>query len=157
MNNQLIKDFGRLLNDTRLGFVDVRNDKHIDSGNGVIIGRIVWASGNGSYVKIAENMHLTYDNLIDNVRAVYASHPTRIMNDVLYSCVYDTKRGTLSLDVTNSSNLELYNVKHRRVSSALREVLEYTLNKCSIKYVTQYCDKYISDSNKSGGFTFKLT
>lgn len=157
MNKQLIKDFGRMLNDTRLGFVDVRSDKHIEHGDGVVIGRIVWADGCGNYTTLAHDMHVTYDNLIDNVLAVYAQHPTRDISDVLYSCVYDTGRDTLSLDVTNSSNLELYNVKHKRISSALRDVLEYALNKCAIEYITQYTDKCISNFNKSGGFTFKLT
>lgn len=164
MNNQLIKDFGRLLNDTRLGLCDVRNAQgrivgygDLGSNDEVIIGSIVFSYGNGTHKVIARDLYLSYDNIIDSVRAVYSDHPTRDIDDVLYSCRYDTGLNTLTLDVTNSSNLELYNVKHKRISAALRSVIESTLDKDHIEYVTQYCDKFISNFDKRGGFSFKLT
>ena len=158
MNKQLIRDLGLLLNDSRLGFVDVRNDKVISDGlgDGITIGRIVWASGNGSYFTVAQHLHVTYDNLIDTVRAIYANHPTRVMGDVLYSVIYNTKRGTYSFAVTNSSNLELFGVKHRRISAALVDELEYIVHKCDVKYVTHYCDGFVSHSDKQGGYTFNI-
>lgn len=151
MTAQLIKDFGRLLNDTRIGFCDVRN-----TDTGVIIGRIVFAYGNGQYDVLLRNIELDYDNLLARVRAVYAAHPLRVMDDVLYSVVYDTGRGTFSLAVTNSCNLELLGVRHTRISDALKFELEYELSKGEITYVTSYVDKFMSTFNKSGGFTFKL-
>lgn len=152
MNKQLIKDVGRLLNDARLGFCDVRSDK---TNNGVIIGRVVWSDG-GSYFTVARGLHVTYDNLLDTVRAIYASHPTRKMDDVLYCVKYNTKRRTYTFAVTNSSNLELFDVKHRRISAALVDELEYFVHKCDVQYVTAYCDGFVSHADKQGGYTFKL-
>lgn len=151
MTAQLIKDFGRLLNDTRIGFCDVRN-----TSDGVFIGRIVFAYGNGQYDVLLRNIELDYDNLLQQVRAVYAVHPLRVMGDVLYSVVYDTSRNSFSLAATNSSNFELYGVRHARISAALKFELEHELSKGEIEYITSYVDKYVSTFDKSGGFTFKF-
>lgn len=160
MNKQLIKDLGLLLNDGRIGFVDVRSDKQrhveIGDGNGILIGRIVFAYPNGDYCILAQHLHVTYDNLLDTVRAIYAKHPTRVMDDVLYSVKYDIKRGSYSFAVTNGSNLELFGVRHHRISAALVDELEYFIHKCDVKYVTQYCDSYISHFDRSGGYTFHI-
>lgn len=158
MNNQLIKDLGLLLNDSRISFCGVRSDKSISDGlgDGVIVGRVVWASGNGSYFTIANHLHVTYDNLIDTVRAIYANHPTRDMTDVLYSVKYNTKKRTYSFAVTNGSNLELFGVRHHRISAALVDELDYFVHKCDVQYVTSYCDSFVSYADRSGGYTFHI-
>ena len=149
---QLLKDYGLLLNDSRIGSCDVRSDKN----GGLYIGRVVFAQGNGNYVVLVRDLHLTYDTLLDCVRTVYRNHPTRGMTDVLYSVIFDTARGTFSMCATNCSNLELYGVKHRPVSGALRAELEHYIDKCDIRYVTSYCAKYVSAVDRAGGFTFTI-
>ena len=158
MNKQLIKDLGLLLNDGRIGFSDVRNDKEISDGlgDGIIIGRVIFVYPNGDYAIIARHLHVTYDNLLNAVRAIYAAHPTRGMDDVLYSVKYNTKRNTYSFAATNGSNLELFGVRHRRISAALVDELEYFIHKCDVKYVTQYCDGFVSHADKQGGYTFHI-
>lgn len=161
MNNQLIKDLGRLLNDSRIGFCDVRSDKRrivgysdLGNGDGVIIGRVVWASGNGSYFTITRDLHVTPDTLIESLRAIYANHPTRVLCDVMYCVKYDTKRNSMTLGVTNSSNLEQYDVTPRRMSAQLRAAIEYAVSKEHIKYKTEYCDTFISNFERAGGYAF---
>ena len=167
MNTQLIKDFGRLLNDGRLGFCDVRSDKThsgiasyssengvtLGDGEGIIIGRVVWSNG-GSYFTVAHDLHVTPDNLIDALRRVYSNHPTRKLCDVMYCIKYDVKRGSMTLGVTNSANLEQFNVTPRRMSAQLRSAIEYAIDKEHIEYKTQYSDSYISHGDRSGGYSF---
>lgn len=152
MHKQLIKDFGLLINDTRFGLCDVTR---IDDG--INIGFVVFEFGDGNKKIVTRNLQVTYDNLFGAVRALYAVHPTRVLSDLMYSCKFDTGKDTLTLAATYSSNLELINVQHRRISAALRNELEYELDYGHINYVTQYTDKFISNFDRSGGFAFTLT
>lgn len=165
MNNQLIKDFGRLLNDTRIGFCDVRSDNmgaaaHLYdetyTGDGIIIGCVSFAYGDGNYTTLDRDVHVTYGNITDMVRALYSAHPTRNMDDVLYSIKYDTRRQRDTLAVTQGSNYELYGERHAVMSLQLTRCLAREAKHGESTVFDLYTDRYISDSDRSGGYKFKL-
>ena len=148
---QLIKDFGRMLNDGRLSFCDVKNV--ID---GVDIGRIVWVDGAGNYKTLVRDLKVTYDDLLECVRCVLAVHPTRTTDNTLYSLRFDTRRSTDTLIATTCSNYELYGERHTRMSAQLSKVLHHALNRGELNVKTTYTDRYMSNSDRSGIVQFKL-
>lgn len=148
---QLIKDFGRMLNDERLCFVGVKR-----AVDGVTIHRVYFADGTGKYIPLNADMHLTYDNLLACVADVLSKHPTRTTGDTLYSLRFDTRRSTDALVATTCSNYELYGERHTRMSAQLSKVLHRALNRGELNVKTTYTDRYMSNSDRSGIVQFKL-
>lgn len=118
MTKQLIKDFGFLLNDGRLGFVDVRN---LDSDT-VRIGAIVYsdAVGHNTFIR---DVILSYANLLECVVAVYERHPVRKDNRPLIEVKFDSKSKRQSARVTWQSDFEFYGVRFRTISDNLADAL----------------------------------
>ena len=88
---------------------------------------------------------INYDNLVNDYHAVMAKHPTKHGNKQLFSLRYGSK-GYCSIAVTDSSNLELFGVSHKRISRQLAEYLfndiafdgNYYISDCYNKYITTY-------------------
>ena len=95
------------------------------------------------------------DNLVNNYLTIMAKHPMKQGGRQLFSLRYDSK-GYCSLAVTDSNNLELFGVSHKRIS---RKLAKYLFNDVAFDdnyYVNDCCNKYISDSNFNKTVLFKL-
>lgn len=147
---QLLKDLKRLLNDNRLYIDSIAKKDHI------VITSVSFKHGNGTLERIHDAIELTYDNIFDVVDSIYRKHPTRNIEDVMYSIKWDTKPDKFLLGVTNDSNLELFNVKHRRVSKELRNAIDQYITDYAVVYKFQYSDKFISNFDRAGGYAFTL-
>ena len=84
---------------------------------------------------------INYDNLVNDYLAIMAKHPTRQGCKQLFSLRYDSK-GYCSLAVTDSSNLELFGVSHKRISKKLADYLFNEVATDSDYYVSDYCQRY---------------
>ena len=84
---------------------------------------------------------LNYDDLINHYLSVIAKHPIRCGNKQLFSLRYDSV-GYCSLAITDSSNLELFGVSHKRISKKLAAYLFNEITTDSDYYVSDYCYRY---------------
>ena len=84
---------------------------------------------------------INYDDLINHYQAIIAKHPTRCGNKQLFSLRYDSK-GYCSLAITDSSNLELFGVSHKRISKKLADYLFNEVTTDGDYYVSDYCHCY---------------
>lgn len=82
-----------------------------------------------------------YDDLINHYHAIIAKHPTRGGEKQLFSLRYNSK-GYRSLAVTDSSNLELFDVSHKRISKKLADYLFNEIATDSDYHVSNYCHRY---------------
>ena len=84
---------------------------------------------------------LNYDDLTNHYYAIMSKHPVRCGNKQLFSLRYDSK-GYCSLAITDSSNLELFGVSHKRISKKLADYLFNEITIDSDYYVSDYCHRY---------------
>ena len=84
---------------------------------------------------------LNYDDLINHYHAIMLKHPTRCGDKQLFSLRYDSK-GYCSLAITDSSDLELFGVSHKRISKKLADYLFNEIATDSDYYVSDYCHRY---------------
>ena len=83
---------------------------------------------------------INYDDSINHYQAIIAKHPTRRGGKQLFSLRYNNK-GYCSLAVTDSSNLELFGVSHKRISKKLADYLynDVAIDSCDI---SDCCHRY---------------
>ena len=84
---------------------------------------------------------INYDDLINHYHAIAFKHPARCSNKQLLRLKYDSV-GYCSLAITDSSNLELFGVSHKRIS---KKLADYLFNEVAIDsdyYISDYCHRY---------------
>ena len=84
---------------------------------------------------------INYNDLLNNYHAVMLKHPTRCGDKQLFSLRYDSI-GYCTLAITDSSNLELLGVNHKRISKKLADYLFNEIAIDSDYYVSDYCHRY---------------
>ena len=84
---------------------------------------------------------INYDDLINHYKAIMAKHPTKQGDKQLFSLRYDSK-GYCSLAITDSNNLELFGVSHKRISKKLADYLFNEIATDSDYHVSDYCHRY---------------
>ena len=84
---------------------------------------------------------LNYDDLINHYHAIIAKHPIRCGSKQLFSLRYDSV-GYCSLAITDSSNLELFGVSHKRISKKLADYLFNDITIDGDYYISNYCHRY---------------
>ena len=94
-----------------------------------------------------------YDNLVNDYLAIVAKHPIR--GNHLFSLRYDSK-GYCTLAVTDENNLELFGVRHKRISKALAKYLFDNVAFDDNYYISDYCDKYIATYDFNQAVLFSL-
>ena len=98
---------------------------------------------------------VNYDNLVNHYLAIMTKHPTRQGSKQLFSLRYDSK-GYCSLAITESSNLELFGVSHKRIS---KKLADYLFNETAIdsdSYISDYCHRYNTTYDFSQTIMFKI-
>ena len=98
---------------------------------------------------------VNYDNLVNDYLAITAKHPTKQGSKQLFSLRYDSK-GYCSLAITDSSNLELFGVSHKRISKKLADYLFNEIAIDSDYYVSDYCHRYNTTYDFSQTILFKI-
>ena len=98
---------------------------------------------------------VNYDNLVNDYLSIMAKHPMKQDDKQLFSLHYDSV-GYCSLAVTDSSNLELYGVSHKRISKGLARYLFNDIAFNDNYYISDYCDRYIATYNFNQTVLFSL-
>lgn len=139
--NNYLKALKTLVNDNRITYDTTGN--FADKCNVVVY----WCNGQvlHSFKLFNDSSIVNYDNLVNDYLAIIAKHPISKGNKQLFSLRYDSK-GYCSIAVTDSSNLELFGVSHKRISRQLAEYLfndiafdgNYYISDCYNKYITTY-------------------
>ena len=150
--NDYLKALNTLVNDNRVSFSITGNfaDKcHIVA---------YWCKNQvlHNFILFNDSSVINYDNLINDYLSIIAKHPMRQGDKQLFSLRYDSK-GYCSLAVSyDSSNLELFEVSHKRISKGLADYLFNDIAFDDNYYINNYCNKYISDSNFNQNVLFSL-
>ena len=84
---------------------------------------------------------ISYDGLLNNYHNIMLKHPRRCGSKQLFSLRYD-RLGYCSLAITESSNLELCGVSHKRISKKLADYLFNVVAMDSDYHVSDYCHRY---------------
>ena len=137
--NNYLKALNTLLNDNRVSFAITGNfaDKsHIVA---------YWCNNQvlHDFTLFNDSSTISYDNLVNDYLAIMSKHPTKQGDKQLFSLNYDSK-GYCSLAVTDSSNLELFGVSHKRISKALAKYLYNYIAFDDNYYINDYCSRYIA-------------
>ena len=136
--NTYLNALNTLVNDNRITYAITSNfsDKcHIVAH---------WSNGQvlHNFVLFNDSSTVNYDNLVNDYLDIMAKHP--MQDSQLFSLRYDSV-GYCSLAVSyNSSNLELFGVRHKRISKALAKYLFNDIAFDDNYYISDYCDKYIA-------------
>ena len=104
---------------------------------------------------IVINKYNKIEDLINHYHAIITKHPARCGNKQLFSLRYDSK-GYCSLAITDSSNLELFGVNHKRISKKLADYLFSEIAIDSDYYVSDYCHRYNTTYDFSQTIMFKI-
>ena len=102
-----------------------------------------------------DSLVLNYNDLINHYHAIIAKHPTRCGSKQLFSLRYDSK-GYCSLAITDSSNLELFGVSHKRISKKLAKYLFNEIATDSDYHVSDYTHRYNTTYDFSQTILFKM-
>ena len=94
-----------------------------------------------------------YDNLVNDYLDIMAKHPIR--DNQLFSLRYDSK-GYCTLVVTDINNLELFGVRHKRISKSLANYLFNSVAFDDNYYISDCCDKYIATYDFNQTVLFSL-
>ncbi len=137
--NDYLKALNTLVNDSRITFAITCNfaDKcHIVA---------YWCKNQvlHNFILFNDSSIVNYDNLINDYLAIMLKHPMKQGDKQLFSLRYDSK-GFCTLAITDSSNLELFGVSHKRISRKLAEYLFNDIAFDSNYYISDYCNKYIN-------------
>ena len=135
--NDYLKALATILNDNRVSYTITGNfaDKcHIVA---------YWCGGQvlHNFTLFNDSSVLNYDDLINHYHAIMSKHHARCGNKQLFSLRYDSK-GYCSLAITDSSNLELFGVSHKRISKKLADYLFNEIATDSDYHVSDYCHRY---------------
>ena len=150
--NDYLKALNTLVNDNRISFSITGNlaDKcHIV---------VYWCDKQviHNFTLFNDSSIVNYDNLINDYLAIMAQHPMKQGDKQLFSLRYDSK-GYSSLAVSyDSSNLELFGIRHKRIS---RKLAEYLFNDIAFDdnyYISDCCDRYIASYDFKQTILFRL-
>ena len=84
---------------------------------------------------------INLDDLVNHYHAIMTKHPTKQGNKQLFSLRYNSK-GYCSLAITDSSDLELFGVSHKRISEKLADYLFNEIATDSDYHVSDYTHRY---------------
>ena len=148
--NQFIKNLSILLNDERFTFAIT--GKFADKCHIVAY----WCKREVIHNFTIFNDSTLNDGFITEYKNIMAKHPTR-SGKQLFSLRYDSN-GYCSLAITDSSNLELFGVSHKRISKQLAEVLyQHVDNEINEDdFISCHTDKYFLACIFSQALLFKL-
>ena len=160
--NQLIKDFAKCLNDSRLVIANVRNIQCEQS-----IRFVVLFNPAGSTFDYVTNVSLAadYSDFFPELLKVLKLHTTRneiplfkFRVNTLKSCDGQRSQNPYMLAVTHSSNLEFFNSKALQCSRGLAEVLEKDIQNGAdyLKIISTNSDAYMSYSEYAIQYIFRL-
>ena len=149
--NNYLKALSILVNDNRVSFVITVNfaDKCYILA--------YWCENQvlHNFTLFNDSSVINYDNLVNDYLGIMAKHPTKQGNKQLFSLRYDSN-GYFSLAVTDSSNLELFEVSHKRISKKLADYLFDNVAFNDKYYVSDYCNKYITSFDFNKNVLFSL-
>ena len=145
--NNYLAALKTLINDNRISFAITGNFENTC--------RLATYFNNEFLCNIEINKYNKIDDLINHYRAIIAKHPTRCGNKQLFSLHYDSK-GYCSLAITDSSNLELFGVNHKRISKKLADYLFSETAIDSDYYVSNYCHRYNTTYDFKQTILFKM-
>lgn len=134
--NDYLKNLSILLNDKRINFAITAN--YADKCNIAIYFESQVLT---SITIFNDSSVINLDNLINDYKAIMSKHPMRNKN--LFSLRYDYKSNS-TLAITDKWNLELYGVKHKRISKALADYLYSLLANGIVKIDNQYTNSYMA-------------
>ena len=98
---------------------------------------------------------VNYDNLVNHYHAIMLKHTTRCGRKQLFSLRYDSI-GYCSLAISDSSNLELFGVSHKRISKKLADYLFNEIATDSDYHVSDYTRRYNTTFDFSQTILFKI-
>ena len=136
INNYLVA-LKTLINDSRMTFAITAN--FVDKCS--IVANFCDKTVIYSFTLFDDSSTVNYDDLINHYQLIMAKHPARCSNKQLFSLRYDSK-GYCSLAITESSNLGLFGVSHKRISKKLADYLFNEIATDSDYYVSDYCHRY---------------
>lgn len=145
--NDYLKALNTLVNDNRISFSITGNfADHCD-----IVAYWCDKQVIHNFTLFNDSSIVNYDNLVNNYLAIMAEYPTKQGDKQLFSLNYDSV-GYCSLAVSyNSSNLELFGVRHKRISRKLaKHLYNYVIDdNNNVDLLTYRTNKYINslDSN----------
>ena len=149
--NVYLKALSTLVNDNRISFSI--------TGNFADYCHIVayWCNNQVLYnfTLFNDSSTVDYYNLISDYLAIMGKHSIKQGDKQLFSLNYDNK-GYCSLAVTDSSNLELFGVSHKRISKALAKYLYNNIAFDDNYYINDYCSKYIATYSFNQNVLFLL-
>ena len=149
--NDYLKALNTLVNDNRISFSTTGNfaDKCY------IV--VYWCDKQvlHNFTLFNDSSTTNYDNLVNDYLAITAKHPIKQGDKQLFSLRYDSK-GYCSLAVTAESNLELFGVRHKRISKSLAKYLFNNVAFNDDYYISDYCDKYIATYDFNQTVLFSL-
>ena len=145
--NDYLKALNTLVNDNRISFSITGNfADHCD-----IVA--YWCNKQviHNFTLFNDSSTVNYDNLINDYLAIMAKHPMKEGDKQLFSLNYDSV-GYCSLAISyNSSNLELFGVRHKRISRKLaKHLYNYVIDdNNNVDLLAYRTNKYINslDSN----------
>ena len=151
--NNYLKALNTLVNDNRITFTITGNfaDKcHIVA---------YWCKNQvlHNFILFNDSSIVNYDNLINDYLVIMAKHPTKQGDKQLFSLRYDSQ-GYCSLAISyNSSNLDFFGIRHKRISKTLaKHLYNYATYKAKDDFISCYTDKYITSYNYSQTLMFKI-
>lgn len=149
--NTYLNALNTLVNDNRITFTITGNftDKcHIVA---------YWRNGQvlHNFVLFNDSSTVNYDNLVNDYLDIMLKHPMKQGDKQLFSLRYDSK-GFCTLAVTDENNLELFGVRHKRISKALAKYLFDNVAFDDNYYISDYCDKYIATYDFNQTVLFSL-
>ena len=153
--NDYLKALNTLVNDSRISFAITGNfaDKcHIVA---------YWCKNQvlHNFILFNDSSVINYDNLVNDYLAIMNKHSIRQGDKQLFSLNYDSV-GYCSLAVTDSSNLELFGVSHKRISKVLAEYLfNYVIddnNVSKAELLSYRTNKYINSLDSNQNLLFVL-
>ena len=149
--NGYLKQLSTLVNDNRITLAITCN--YLDKCHIVAY----WCKNQvlHNFILFNDSSIVSYDNLVNDYLAIMAKHPMKQDDKQLFSLRYDSK-GYCSLAITDSSNLELFGVRHKRISKKLAGYLFHEIAIDSDYYVSDYCRRYNTTYDFSQAILFKI-
>ena len=108
-----------------------------------------------SFTLFNDSSVINYDDLLNHYQLIMTKHPTRGGNKQFFSLRYDSN-GYCSLAITDSSNLELFGVSHKRISKKLGDYLFNEIAIDSDYHISDYCHRYNTTFDFSQTILFKI-
>ena len=150
--NDYLKALNTIVNDNRITFAITGN--FADRCHIVVY----WCKNQvlHDFILFNDSSVVSYDNLVNDYLTIMLKHPIKEGSKQLFSLNYDSV-GYCSLAVTDSSNLELFGVSHKRISRKLANDLYSYADKINESdFISCNTDKYMTTCNYSQTLMFLL-